>query len=179
MDRVELATLGGGCFWCLEAVYESVQGVLGVESGYMGGQLEQPTYEAVCSGGTGHAEVVQLRFDPAVIGYREILEIFFAMHDPTTLNRQGNDRGTQYRSAIFCHSAEQMAVARQLIAELSEARAYADPIVTEVSMAPVFWQAEAYHQSYYRKHPNQGYCMAVINPKLAKFRLKFQARLKP
>lgn len=179
MNRVELATLGGGCFWCLEAVYEALQGVLGVESGYMGGEVERPTYEAVCDGKTGHAEVVQLRFDPAAIGYREILEVFFAIHDPTTPNRQGNDRGTQYRSVIFCHSAEQMTVARDLIAELSAARLFADPIVTEVSMAPVFWKAEAYHQAYYRNHPKQGYCMAVIGPKLAKFRAKFQARLKP
>lgn len=175
----EAATLAGGCFWCLEAVYEQLQGVLAVESGYMGGQVEQPDYEAVCSGDTGHAEVVQLQFDPAVISYREILEVFFAIHDPTTLNRQGNDRGTQYRSAIFCHSPEQLATARALIAELTEAKVFADPIVTELAMAPKFWPAEAYHQGYFRAHPNQGYCMVVIAPKLAKFRAKFAARLKP
>ncbi len=178
MQTVEIATLGGGCFWCLEAVYEALQGVLGVESGYMGGQVEQPSYEAVCGGNTGHAEVVQLRFDPAVISYREILEVFFAIHDPTTPDRQGHDRGTQYRSAIFCHSPEQLATARDLIAELTEAKLFADAIVTEVAMAPAFWKAEAYHQGYFRNHPNQGYCMAVIAPKLAKFRTRFSSRLK-
>ncbi len=178
MQTVEIATLGGGCFWCLEAVYETVQGVLGVESGYMGGHVEQPSYEAVCGGDTGHAEVVQLRFDPAVISYREVLEIFFAIHDPTTPNRQGHDRGAQYRSAVFCHSPEQLETARGLIAELTEAKVFADAIVTEVAMAPTFWQAEAYHQGYFRNHPNQGYCVAVIAPKLAKFRTRFSSRLK-
>ncbi|NWG87847.1 MAG: peptide-methionine (S)-S-oxide reductase MsrA [Hydrogenophilaceae bacterium] len=174
----ETATLAGGCFWCLEAVYEQLQGVLNVESGYMGGALEQPTYEAVCSGETGHAEVVQLRFDPAVISYREILEVFFVIHDPTTLNRQGNDRGSQYRSAIYYHSPEQAAQARAIIEELTAGQVYAQPIVTEVTAAQTFWKAEGYHQHYYRNHPGQGYCMAVIAPKLAKFRAKFQDRLK-
>ncbi|MBI5937749.1 MAG: peptide-methionine (S)-S-oxide reductase MsrA [Betaproteobacteria bacterium] len=174
----ETATLGGGCFWCLEAAYECLRGVLGVESGYMGGQVERPSYEAVCNGDTGHAEVVQVRFDPAVIAYREILEVFFAIHDPTTPNRQGNDRGSQYRSAIFCHSPEQLAAARGLIAELTEARAFVDPIVTEVATAPAFWPAEAYHQGYFRKHPSQGYCVAVVAPKLAKFRERYSSRLK-
>ena len=174
----ETATLAGGCFWCLEAVYEQLQGVTGVESGYMGGALERPGYEAVCSGATGHAEVVQVRFDPAQIGYREILEVFFAIHDPTTLNRQGNDRGSQYRSAIFYHTAEQAAAARGLIEELTAARAFDRPIVTELTAAQAFWKAEGYHQHYYRDHPGQGYCQVVIAPKLAKFRAKFQRRLK-
>ncbi len=175
---LETATLAGGCFWCLEAVYEQVQGVNAVESGYMGGSLDHPTYEAVCSGETGHAEVVQLQFDPAQISYREILEVFFAIHDPTTLNRQGNDRGTQYRSAIFHHSEAQAATARQLIAELTEARMFGQPIVTEVTPAATFWPAEGYHRQYYRRHPDQGYCRVVIAPKLAKFRARFSDRLK-
>jgi peptide-methionine (S)-S-oxide reductase len=170
--------LAGGCFWCLEAVYEQLQGVSAVESGYMGGALAQPTYEAVCSGETGHAEVVQLQFDPAQISYREILEVFFVIHDPTTLNRQGNDRGTQYRSAIFTHSEAQAATARQLIAKLSEAHVFEQPIVTEVVAAQTFWPAEGYHRQYYRRHPDQGYCRVVIAPKLTKFRAKFQAQLK-
>ncbi|TCS73789.1 peptide-methionine (S)-S-oxide reductase [Sulfuritortus calidifontis] len=175
---IETATLAGGCFWCLEAVYEQLQGVNAVESGYMGGALARPSYEAVCSGESGHAEVVQLQFDPAQISYREILEVFFVIHDPTTLNRQGNDRGTQYRSAIFYHSPEQAAVARRLIAELTEARAFDRPIVTEVVAAQTFWPAEAYHRQYYRRHPEQGYCRVVIAPKLAKFRASFSGRLK-
>lgn len=174
----ETATLAGGCFWCLEAVYEQLQGVSAVESGYMGGALAQPTYEAVCSGETGHAEVVQLQFDPSVVSYREILEVFFVIHDPTTLNRQGNDRGSQYRSAIFTHSEAQAATARQLIEELTVARVFEQPIVTEVVAAQTFWPAEDYHRQYYRRHPDQGYCRVVIAPKLTKFRAKFQARLK-
>lgn len=174
----ETATLAGGCFWCLEAVYEDLQGVLDVESGYMGGHIERPGYEAVCNGDTGHAEVVQVNFDPATITYREILEVFFAIHDPTTLNRQGNDRGTQYRSAIFHHSAMQADTARALVAELTAERVFEQPIVTELAPAQTFWPAEEYHRQYYRRHPSQGYCMAVIAPKLAKFRAKFAARLK-
>lgn len=174
----ETATLAGGCFWCLEAVYEDLQGVLDVESGYMGGHIERPGYEAVCNGDTGHAEVVQVNFDPATITYREILEVFFAIHDPTTLNRQGNDRGTQYRSAIFHHSAMQADTARALVAELTAERVFEQPIVTELAPAQTFWPAEEYHRQYYRRHPSQGYCMAVVAPKLAKFRAKFAARLK-
>ncbi|NWF82525.1 MAG: peptide-methionine (S)-S-oxide reductase MsrA [Bryobacteraceae bacterium] len=172
----EIATLAGGCFWCLEAVYDEVAGVESVESGYMGGTVERPDYHSVCSGLTGHAEVVQVTFDNEVISYRDILEIFFAIHDPTTLNRQGNDVGTQYRSAIFVHSAEQEVIARGLIQELTDARAFDDPIVTEVTKASRFWIAEDYHQEYFARNPHQPYCMFVVNPKVAKFRAKFAAR---
>ncbi len=174
----ELATLGGGCFWCLEAVYEQVVGVRQVVSGYAGGQRPHPTYEQVCTGATGHAEVVQLTFDPAVISYRALLEIFFDIHDPTTLNRQGADVGTQYRSVIFYHSAEQAATARQLIAELTAARRWAAPIVTEVVPFTAFYAAEAYHQGYFRQHPAQPYCRAVVAPKVTKFQVHFPAYLK-
>jgi peptide-methionine (S)-S-oxide reductase len=173
----EVATLGGGCFWCTEAVFQQVQGVLAVESGYTGGQVDDPTYEQVCSGETGHAEVVRVTFDPAVISYREILEIFFATHDPTTLNRQGNDVGTQYRSAIFPHSQAQRETAEALMRELTEQRLYDAPLVTRIEPEQPYWPAEAYHQNYYRQHPNQGYCAFVISPKLAKFREKFAHRL--
>lgn len=175
---LELATLGGGCFWCLEAVYEQVAGVQKVVSGYAGGQRPYPTYEQVCTGATGHAEVVQLTFDPAVISYRGLLEIFFDIHDPTTLNRQGADVGTQYRSVIFYHSAEQEAVARQLIAELTAARRWAAPIVTEVVPFTAFYAAEAYHQGYFRQHPGQPYCRAVVAPKVTKFQAHFPVYLK-
>ncbi|MGE3154001.1 MAG: peptide-methionine (S)-S-oxide reductase MsrA [Nitrospiraceae bacterium] len=174
----EVATLAGGCFWCLEAVYDRVKGVSSVESGYMGGQVERPTYEAVCLGRTGHAEVVQIRFDPSVVSFRELLEIFFVLHDPTTLNRQGNDVGTQYRSVIFYHSPEQKSVASEVIAALTAERLYNDPIVTEVVPAGPFYLAEAYHQEYFARNPSQPYCTYVVGPKIAKFRTKFADRLK-
>lgn len=167
----EIATLGGGCFWCLEAVYQELKGVVHVESGYAGGQVLNPTYEQVCEGTTGHAEVVRVQFDPAVISYREVLEIFFTIHDPTTPNRQGNDVGTQYRSVIFYHSPEQQETARQVIACM--ASVWDAPIVTELQPAPVFYKAEDYHQNYFREHPLQGYCAFVVAPKVAKFRKVF------
>lgn len=167
----EIATLGGGCFWCLEAVYQELKGVVHVESGYAGGQVLNPTYEQVCEGTTGHAEVVRVEFDPAVISYREVLEIFFTIHDPTTPNRQGNDVGTQYRSVIFYHSPEQQETARQVIACM--ASVWDAPIVTELQPAPVFYKAEDYHQNYFREHPLQGYCAFVVAPKVAKFRKVF------
>lgn len=174
----EIATLGGGCFWCLEAVYEQVNGVLRVESGYAGGRVPNPSYEAVCTGTTGHAEVVQITFDPRVVTFRDLLEIFFVIHDPTTLNRQGADVGTQYRSAIFYHSPEQREIARQVIAEVEAAKLWDDPIVTEVAPFEAFYKAEAYHQGYFRNNPNQGYCRVVIAPKVAKFRKLFADKLK-
>lgn len=178
MSKTETATLAGGCFWCLEAVFDDLQGVTDVVSGYMGGAVANPGYEAVCGGKTGHAEVIQVKFDPAVLPFRDLLEVFFAIHDPTTLNRQGADAGTQYRSAIFCHSAEQTATAREVIANLDGAKLWDDPIVTEVVDASVFYPAEDYHQEYFKRNPYQGYCMAVVSPKLSKFRQKFTARLK-
>jgi peptide-methionine (S)-S-oxide reductase len=176
MAQAETATLAGGCFWCLEAVYQEMDGVLSVESGYMGGHVEDPSYEEVCTGRTGHAEVVQLTFDPAARSYRELLEVFFAIHDPTTRNRQGNDVGTQYRSAIFYHNQEQRAVAEGLIAELNAAGVFPDPIVTEVAPAETFYKAEDYHQDYFRQHQRQPYCAFVVAPKLHKFRQKFAAK---
>ncbi len=173
----ETATLGGGCFWCLEAVYQELHGVQLVESGYAGGVMPNPTYEQVCSGTTGHAEVVRVTFDSAVASYREILEIFFTIHDPTTLNRQGNDTGTQYRSVIYFHTPEQEDTARHVIAEM--ANVWDAPIVTELSPAPVFYKAEEYHQNYFRQHPLQGYCAFVVAPKVAKFRKMFADRMKP
>jgi peptide-methionine (S)-S-oxide reductase len=175
---IETATLGGGCFWCLEAVYLDVEGVTAVHSGYAGGPSQRPTYEQVCSGQTGHAEVVRVDFDVAVISYREILEIFFAIHDPTTLNRQGNDIGTQYRSVIFTHSDAQASTAQSLISELERQRVWDDPIVTEVTAAPVYWPGEDYHQNYFARNPFQGYCMMVVGPKVAKFRKQFAQRLR-
>ncbi len=174
----EAATLGGGCFWCLEAVFELLNGVERVESGYAGGSAPDPTYEEVCSGTTGHAEVVQVTFDPAVTSYREILEVFFATHDPTTLNRQGPDVGTQYRSAIFYHSQEQRETAQNLIAELEKNGIFPGPIVTEVAELTEFHPAEVYHQEYYRNNPRQPYCTFLIDPKVAKFRQTFTDRLK-
>ena len=165
----EIATLAGGCFWCLEAVYQSVRGVEKSVSGYMGGHVDNPSYEEVCSGQTGHAEVVQVTFDPAVVTYAGLLDIFFAIHDPTTLNRQGDDSGTQYRSAVFCHDENQRRTALEKIAALR----LPGPVVTEVTPAAVFWPAEPYHQDYFRNHPYQPYCAMVIGPKLAKFRKKF------
>jgi len=164
----EFATLGGGCFWCTEAVYLEIKGVVDVESGYSGGTNANPTYNAVCSGSTGHAEVVRIEFDPTVISYRQILEIFFTIHDPTTLNRQGADVGTQYRSVIFTHSDEQTDVARDVITEV--AQAWPSKVVTQVEPAPAFYRAEQYHQEYFANNPNQGYCAAVVGPKVAKFR---------
>ena len=169
-QRMQQATLGGGCFWCLEAVYQEVDGVTGIVSGYSGGQRPNPTYEQVCSGATGHAEVVQLTFDPGKVSYREILEVFFAIHDPTTKDRQGSDVGTQYRSVIFTHDAEQKREAESIIAELAAEKAYDAPIVTVVQALEAFYPAEAYHQNYYRQHRAQPYCAFVISPKLAKFR---------
>ena len=174
----ETATLGGGCFWCLEAVYDEVRGVEDVVSGYAGGLVVNPTYRQVCDGKTGHAEVVRVEFDPTVITFREILEIFFAIHDPTTLNRQGADVGTQYRSAIFCHTPEQKATAQAVIAELNAAHIFDKPIVTEVTGAPRFYPAEDYHQEYFRKNPYQPYCQVVVSPKVAKLRKSFAAKLK-
>jgi peptide-methionine (S)-S-oxide reductase len=169
----EQATLGGGCFWCLEAVFEQLKGVEKVESGYAGGRVADPTYKAVCTGVTGHAEVVQVTFDPAVISYRTLLEVFFATHDPTTLNRQGADVGTQYRSAIFYHSPEQEKTAREVIAAVKAEGVYDAPIVTEVVPLEKFWKAEDYHQGYFRANPYQGYCQAVVAPKVVKFRKRF------
>jgi len=170
MSNVERATLGGGCFWCLEAVYQELEGVRSIVSGYAGGHIPNPTYEAVCTGATGHVEVVQLEFDPAKVSYREILETFFAIHDPTTRDRQGNDHGPQYRSAIFWHDESQRDTANAVLAELTAERAFADPILTEVTKLDRFWPAESYHQDYYRRNTAQPYCMFVISPKLAKFR---------
>ncbi len=174
----ELATLGGGCFWCLEAVFQDVKGVDRVVSGYAGGSVPDPSYEDVCTGRTGHAEVVQVTFDPAVLSYRDVLAVFFSLHDPTTLNRQGADVGTQYRSVVFFHSPEQERVARAVIAELGNQHLWDDPIVTAVAPAPVFYPAEEYHQEYFRRNPGQGYCRVVIAPKVAQFRREHLARLK-
>ena len=170
----EFATLAGGCFWCLEAVFEDVEGVVDVESGYTGGSSERPSYRQVCEGTTGHAEVVRIEFDSARITYRELLEIFFSIHDPTTLNRQGNDVGTQYRSAIYVHSSEQRSVAEDVIRELQSHLKH--PVVTEVADAGTYWRAEDYHQEYFRNNPAQGYCMFVVAPKVVKFRKTFAAK---
>lgn len=174
----EVATLAGGCFWCLEAVFDELEGVQDVFSGYAGGSVPHPTYQQVCNGDTGHAEVVQVTFDPAVLSYRDLLKVFFAIHDPTTLNRQGADVGTQYRSAIFTHSDAQEKAADEVIAELNTEKIWDDPIVTEVVPAESFYPAEDYHQEYFRRNPNQGYCRMVIAPKVAKFRKEYLARLK-
>jgi peptide-methionine (S)-S-oxide reductase len=174
-----IATLAGGCFWCLEGAFNRLSGVEEALSGYMGGAIGNPTYDQVCGGDTGHAEVVQIRFDPARVSYRELLEIFFVLHDPTTLNRQGNDVGSQYRSAIFFHDAEQQVQAEAVVARLTAERAFDRPIVTEITAASTFWPAENYHQRYFDQNPNQPYCMFVVGPKLAKFRAKYADRLKP
>jgi len=174
----ELATLGGGCFWCLEAVFDQVKGVDRVESGYMGGGRPNPTYEAVCTGTTGYAEIIQIRFDPNVISFRELLEIFFGIHDPTTLNRQGNDAGTQYRSAIFYHSPAQETTAKEMIEKLTKDKLFDSPIVTEVVPASTFYIAESYHQEYFVQNPSQPYCAYLISPKIAKFRQQFAEKLK-
>ena len=177
-DDKELATLAGGCFWCLEAVFDELRGVERVVSGYAGGSAPNPTYQQVCAGTTGHAEVVQVTFDPRAVSFRELLEVFFTIHDPTTLNRQGGDVGTQYRSAIFYHTPEQKETAERVIEELNAARVWDAPIVTEVTPLEKFYPAEDYHQEYYRLNPDQGYCRAVIAPKVSKFRKAFLDRLK-
>jgi peptide-methionine (S)-S-oxide reductase len=174
----ELATLGGGCFWCLEPIFEELRGVGQVLPGYAGGRVPNPTYHQVCGGGTGHAEVVQVEFDPSVISYADLLRVFLTVHDPTTLNRQGADIGTQYRSAIFYHSPEQKATAEQVIAEIGREGIWSRPIVTEVAPLTAFYPAEDYHVDYYANNPNQGYCRVVIDPKVAKFRKTFRDRLK-
>jgi len=174
----EIATLAGGCFWCLEAVYDELRGVVDVTSGYAGGHVPNPSYQAVCSGDTGHAEVVRIAFDPSKVSYREILEVFFTIHDPTTLNRQGADVGTQYRSAIFYHSDEQKRVAEEVMAEIAAEGIWKNPIVTELVPAPEFYPAEDYHQEYFARNPNQGYCQVVVAPKVAKFRSKFLSKLR-
>ena len=175
---LEVTTLGGGCFWCLEAVFDQVKGVEDVVSGYAGGTVPNPSYERVCTGSTGHAEVVQVTFDPSVISYREILDIFYSVHDPTTLNRQGADVGTQYRSVIFYDSEAQRETAEAVIRDLAQAKTYSDPIVTQVVPFRAFYQAEDYHQEYFAHHPERAYCRAVIGPKVAKFQKHFVDRLK-
>lgn len=175
---VELATLGGGCFWCLEAVYEQLEGVCEVESGYSGGHVEDPTYEAVCGGRTGHAEVVQVRFEPQSIGYREVLEVFFGIHDPTTQDRQGNDTGPQYRSAIFTHDTEQERTAQTLVEDLTTQGVFDDPIVTQIVPFERFWGAGDPHRQYFQRNPAQPYCTMVVGPKVSKFRQRFAHRLK-
>ena len=177
-NQKEVATLAGGCFWCLEAVFDDLRGAESVESGYMGGDQPNPTYRQVCSGTTGHAEVVQIAFDPQVVSFRELLEVFFTIHDPTTLNRQGADVGTQYRSAIFYHSPEQKEIAEKTISELNAEGIWDAPIVTEVSPAEQFYVAEDYHQEYYAQNASQPYCQMVVAPKVAKFRQKFLNKLK-
>jgi peptide-methionine (S)-S-oxide reductase len=174
----ETAVLGGGCFWCLEAVFDGLEGVLAVESGYAGGAAERPTYEEVCSGRTGHAEVVRVTFDPAVLSFRDLLTLFFTIHDPTTPNRQGNDVGTQYRSVIFCQTDAQRETANAVVAELSAAKLWRNPIVTEIAGAAPFHEAEAYHQEYFDRNPRQPYCALVVEPKVTKFRKQFADRLK-
>jgi peptide-methionine (S)-S-oxide reductase len=174
----EVATLAGGCFWCLEAVFDGMIGVASVESGYIGGRIANPTYEQVCGGDTGHAEVVRVTFDPAVVSFKELLEVFFVIHDPTTLNYQGNDAGTQYRSAIFYHTPQQKADAEEVIARLDAAKLWSGPIVTELAPATTFYMAEGYHQEYFARNPYQPYCQAVVAPKVQKFRKYFLEKLK-
>ena len=173
----ELATFGGGCFWCLDAAFRMLRGVVGVQSGYAGGKRPNPTYEQVCSGATGHAEVVQITFDPSIITYRDLLGVLFTIHDPTTMNRQGNDIGTQYRSVVYFHSADQERAVRETIAELDREKVYDDPIVTEVVPYSVFYAAEGYHQDYFNKNPAQPYCAAVVAPKVSKIRKAYFDRL--
>ena len=178
MAKSESAVLGGGCFWCVEAALLQLDGVLSVENGYMGGNVDQPTYEQVCTGRTGHVEVVRVEFDPSIISYRELLEVFFTAHDPTTLNRQGNDVGEQYRSVIFYRDEAQKKVAEDVIAELTRDQVFKDPIVTAVEPASTFYVAEDYHQDYFANNPNQPYCMFVVEPKVRKIRDKYAQRLK-
>jgi peptide-methionine (S)-S-oxide reductase len=177
-SRAEIATLGGGCFWCLEAVFDELRGVQEVVSGYSGGTVPDPTYEQVCTGTTDHAEVVQVTFDPEDVSFREILEVYYSIHDPTTLNRQGADVGTQYRSVIFYHTPEQKRVAEEVIAQLDEAGVWNDPIVTEATPASAFYAAEDYHQEYFRRNQSQPYCQIVVAPKVAKFRKQHLDKLK-
>ncbi|HET9907268.1 MAG TPA: peptide-methionine (S)-S-oxide reductase MsrA [Anaerolineales bacterium] len=176
--NLQTATLAGGCFWCLEAVFDEVKGVQGVESGYAGGHVDNPSYRAVCNGDTGHAEVVQVHFDPSIVSYRDLLNVFFAIHDPTTLNRQGADVGTQYRSAIFYHDDEQKKVAEELIKDLNTQKIWDRPIVTQVEKLDKFFMAEDYHQEYFVRNQYQPYCMAVVAPKVSKFRKHFLELLK-
>jgi peptide-methionine (S)-S-oxide reductase len=178
VNNLQVATLGGGCFWCLDPLFSELQGVKKVDVGYAGGDTPNPSYQAVCTGATGHAEVVQITFDPELIYYKELLEIFFTMHDPTTLNRQGADVGTQYRSIIFYHDDTQRLIAEQIINEFKQAGIWSDPIVTQIEPFTHFYLAEDYHQDYFTKNPNAGYCMVVIVPKVIKFRKKFLDRLK-
>ena len=178
MANLETATLAAGCFWCVEAVFDDLVGVEDVISGYSGGHKENPTYQEVCSETTGHAEVVQIKFDPVIISYADILRIFFTVHDPTTPNRQGNDIGSSYRSAIFYHSDEQRKTAEEIVAEITAEQLYPNPVVTEITPFDKFWSAEGYHQEYFANNPTQGYCAAVVAPKVAKFRSKFASRLK-
>lgn len=178
MSDKQIATLAGGCFWCLEAVFEQMRGVEKVVSGYIAGEKPNPSYEEVCTGKSGHAEAVQITFDPAQVSYDELLAVFFTIHDPTTLNRQGNDVGTQYRSAIFYHNEDQRADAAELMRELRKQHIFPAPLVTELVAAPIFYPAEDYHQHYYANHPEQGYCQFVVAPKLAKFREHFSGKVK-
>jgi len=178
IQKKEIATLGAGCFWCVEAIFERVEGVSQVESGYSGGQVKNPSYKAVCSGETGHAEVIHMEYDPEIISFAKLLEIFFKTHDPTTLNRQGADAGTQYRSVVFFHNKEQEETARSLIADLDKAGIWNDPIVTSLEAFSGFYSAEQYHQEYFENNPNQGYCRLVIQPKLEKFEKVFSEYLK-
>jgi peptide-methionine (S)-S-oxide reductase len=177
-DKKEIATLGGGCFWCLEAVFEQLRGVERALSGYSGGSVANPTYQQVCTGGTGHAEVVQITFNPSELSFRELLDVFFDIHDPTTLNRQGGDVGTQYRSVIFYHSPEQKRVAEEKIAALNDSGHYGVPVVTQVVPYETFYRAEDYHQGYFRNNPYQGYCQVVVGPKVAKFRAHFADKIR-
>ncbi len=177
-ENLETITLGAGCFWCIEAVYQGLRGVDSVVSGYAGGQVENPTYKQICTGRTGHAEVAQIQFDPAVISLEDILTVFWNTHDPTTLNRQGADVGTQYRSAIFYHDETQKQIVERSKAEVDASDLWSNPIVTQISTLPIFYEAEDYHQNYYQDNPYQGYCRAVINPKVAKFRKQFYDKLK-
>lgn len=177
-ETTDIATLAGGCFWCLEAVYDQVNGVQSVESGYIGGQVDAPTYEQVCGGHTGHAEAVRITFDPRLVTFRDLLNVFFVIHDPTTRNRQGNDIGTQYRSGIFYHSPEQQQIAQEVMAAVTREGVYPNPIVTEVVPASQWYEAEAYHQEYFARNPFEGYCAYVVGPKVAKFRQRYASLLK-
>jgi peptide-methionine (S)-S-oxide reductase len=176
-QKTAVATLGGGCFWCVEIMYQDLQGVLKVESGYSGGRSVNPTYQEICTGRSGHAEVIKVTFDPSLLSYREILDVFFTIHDPTTLNRQGNDRGTQYRSVIYYHSEDQKIIARE--SKIAAQALWESPIVTEISLLENFYPAESYHQNYFKDNPNQPYCSIVIAPKVRKFRDKYRSKLNP
>ncbi len=177
-DQLAVATFGNGCFWCTEAIFQQLKGVKTVLPGYTGGEVKNPSYEAVCAGTTGHAEAIQITYDPSVISFRELLDVFFYTHDPTTLNRQGGDVGTQYRSAVFFHDKEQQSDAVKIIEQLTSEGVYSDPIVTEITAFDIFYDAEVYHQNYYNNNKNQGYCRAVINPKLDKFMKKYGSKTK-